>query len=96
MYGLISRIRAVPGRRDDLLALLLGGTGAMAGCLSYVVARDRDDADGLWVTEVWTDKAAHRASLRQPEVAAAIEAARPLIAGFDQRFLTEPVGGVGL
>ena len=35
----------------------------MPGCLSYIVAEDPNDPDALWVTEVWTDEAAHRASL---------------------------------
>jgi hypothetical protein len=37
MYGLISRINAVDGQRDALAAILLEGTKAMPGCLSYVI-----------------------------------------------------------
>ncbi len=68
MYGLIGRIRAVPGKRDELAAILIQDDGAMPGCLSYIVAEDPTDADLLWVTEVWTDQAAHRASLQLPAV----------------------------
>ena len=96
MFGLISKMRATPGKRDDLIAILLEGTGSMPGCLNYVVARDPADADGIWITEVWTDEASHRASLGLPEVQAAITKARPIIAGFDSQTKTEPVGGVGL
>lgn len=96
MYGLIGRMRAEPGRRDELVGLLLDGTGGMPGCLSYVVARDPADADAIWVTEVWTDEASHKASLALPAVQAAIARARPIIAGFDSHTVTEPVGGVGL
>lgn len=96
MFGLIGRIRAQSGKRGELEAILLSGTAAMPGCLSYVVARDTADADALWVTEVWADEAAHKASLTLPEVQAAIARGRPLIAGFDSRARTEPVGGVGL
>ena len=95
MYGLIGEMVAVPGKRDDLAAIL-AGMGAMPGCLSYVVAADPDRPDVLWVTEVWEDAAAHTASLRLPEVQAAIAAGRPLIAGFGQRIETKPVGGIGL
>ena len=96
MFGLIGRMRAKPGRRDELAALMLEGTGGMPGCLSYVVARDPADADALWVTEVWTDEASHKASLSLPQVQETIARARPIIAGFDSHVATEPLGGIGL
>jgi quinol monooxygenase YgiN len=96
MYGLIGRILAVPGQRDDLAAVLVPAEGGMPGCLSYVVAADPGNPDALWVTEVWADRAAHRASLQLPEVQAAIARGRPLIAGFDNRVETEVLGGIGL
>jgi len=96
MHGLISKIRVQSGQRDSLLAILLESTGGMPGCLSYVIARDPGDADVIWVTEVWTDAASHKASLSLPSVQAAIGKARPLIAGFESSVVTEPVGGVGI
>lgn len=96
MYGLIGRILAIPGQRDALAAILLPGNGGMPGCLSYVVAEDPANADALWVTEVWVDQAAHRASLQLPSVQAAIAKGRPLIAGFDSRVETKVLGGIGV
>lgn len=96
MHGLIGKMRAASGQRDALIAILLEGTGAMPGCLSYIVARDPADADAIWITEVWDSKESHMASLRLPQVRAAIARARPLIAGFDSGTETVPVGGVGL
>jgi len=96
MYGLIGRIRAVPGQRAALADILVPGTGGMPGCLSYVVAEDPSDADVLWVTEVWVDEAAHRASLSLDSVKAAIARGRPLIAGFDSQTATRVLGGIGL
>jgi quinol monooxygenase YgiN len=51
---------------------------------------------GFWVTEVWDSQASHQASLNLPAVQQAIARGRPMIAGFAERFVTEPVGGVGL
>lgn len=34
MYGLIGKMRAVPGQRDALIAILLDGVGGMPACLS--------------------------------------------------------------
>lgn len=96
MYGLIGKMTAVDGQRDTLAAILLEGTGEMPGCLSYVVARDPHDAKALWITEVWDSAESHTASLSLPAVQAAIAKGRPLIAGFSQRTVTEPIGGVGL
>lgn len=96
MHGLIGKIVAVPGQRDALAQILLEGIGAMPGCLSYIVAEDLSDANAIWVTEVWEDAAAHRASLSLPSVQAAIAKGRPLIADFAPGTLTRPVGGHGL
>ncbi|MCD2517572.1 antibiotic biosynthesis monooxygenase [Massilia sp. G4R7] len=96
MYGLIGKMRAQPGQRDALIAILLEGTSGMQGCLSYVIARDKTDADALWITEAWDSQASHKGSLALPAVQAAIAKGRPLIAGFGERFETEPVGGQGL
>ena len=87
---------AVPGRRDELLEILLEGTSSMPGCLSYVVATDAADPDALWITEVWDNEANHRASLTLPQVRAAIDRGRPLIAGFSNQVTTAPVGGQGI
>src|SRR5215813_5641806 len=88
MYGLIGRMKAVSGKRDELAAILLEGSGDMPGCLSYVVARDPSDGDALWVTEVWESEADHKASLALPGVKAAIAKGRPLIASFDEHHTT--------
>jgi quinol monooxygenase YgiN len=96
MYGLIGKMNAVPGQRDALAAILLEGTQTMPGCLSYVIARDPADDDGLWITEVWDSQASHKASLSLPSVQAAIAKGRPMIAGFSNRVETVPLGGHGL
>ena len=96
MYGLIGRMTATPGQRDALVTILLDGTDAIPGCLSYIVATDPADADVIWITEVWDSEASHRASLQLPAVQAAIRAGKPLIASFDKHIITTPVGGHGL
>lgn len=96
MYGLIGKMIATPGQRDALADILLEGTTEMPGCLSYVIARDRDDPNALWITEVWESQASHQASLSLPSVQAAIAKGRPLIAEMDQHIVTEPVSGHGL
>ena len=96
MYGVIGKITAVAGQRDALAGVLLEGTTAMPGCLSYVIAADRNEPDALWVTEIWDNAASHKASLQLPAVQAAIAKGRPLIAGFSNRVETLPLGGQGI
>ncbi|MEI5678005.1 MULTISPECIES: putative quinol monooxygenase [unclassified Mesorhizobium] len=96
MYGLIGRMTAQPGKRDELLSILTESSDAMPGCLSYIIALDPANDDAIWITEVWDSEASHKASLSLPAVQAAIGKARPLIAGFDNRMETKPVSGYGL
>jgi len=96
MYGLIGKIQTAAGQRDALIAVLLEGTSAMPGCLSYIVAKDPADADAIWVTETWENRESWQASLSLPTVQQAIAKGRPLIAGFRERFETQPIGGHGL
>ncbi|MDB5695959.1 MAG: superfamily monooxygenase protein [Sphingomonas bacterium] len=93
-FGMVGKIKARPGQRAALAALMLAGTGGMPGCLSYVVAEDRGEADTLWIFESWIDKAAHAASLRLPAVRALITKARPLIVGFEAGAELNVLGGV--
>lgn len=96
MYGLIGKISAHPGQRNALAAVLIEGVSGMPGCLSYIVANDPTNPDALWITEAWESQEAHLASLSLPSVQQAIAKGRPMIAGFTERFETEPLGGHGL
>ena len=96
MYGLIGKIVAAEGRRDELAEILIEGVGGMPGCLSYVVAKDTNEANALWVTEVWDSEASHERALSLTAVQEAIRRGRPLIADFAERQVTIPVGGHGL
>ena len=96
MYGLIGKMTTLPGQRDALIAILIEGTDKMPGCLSYIVAKDPSDENAIWITEVWDSQTNHEASLKLPAVQRAISRGKPLIAGFGNRVVTEPVGGYGL
>jgi quinol monooxygenase YgiN len=96
MYGLIGRMTARPGRRGELVAILLEGVSGMPGCLSYIVAEDPADPNLIWITEAWESKQAHAASFSLASVKAAIAKGRPLIADMAAVAETAPVGGHGL
>ncbi len=99
LYGMHGRIVAHPGRADELAAILLeaaAGLEANPGCLLYVVSRSASDPDSIWVTEAWTDRAAHAASLEDEGAQELIGRARPIIASFEDRAELRPEGGKGL
>ncbi|HEX8302272.1 putative quinol monooxygenase [Sphingomonas sp.] len=92
-FGMIGKIKAVPGKRAALIAILGSGTGAMPGCLAYLIAEDATDPDAIWITEIWDKKESHAASLALPSVKEAIRLGRPLIAGFELSAETRPKPG---
>jgi quinol monooxygenase YgiN len=98
-YGRFGKLIAAAGQRDALAALLLEaaeGLRNVDGCQQYIVGISETEADVVWVSEVWSSKEAHDASLTLPETRAAIARGRPLIAGSGERFEYMPLGGKGL
>ncbi|WP_284295737.1 putative quinol monooxygenase [Thalassotalea loyana] len=93
-YGLISKIVAIPGKREELADILVNGTQGMPGCISYVIAKDPQDADALWITEVWQSQTMHQSSLSLPTVQDAMIKGKPLIDGILERIETQPIGQV--
>ncbi|WP_245647692.1 putative quinol monooxygenase [Novosphingobium lentum] len=93
LYGRIGELRAMPGKRAELIGYLLDGSDGMDGNLAYIVAKDAGNPDSIWITEIWKDAASHKASLKLPQVQAAIAKARPIIAGFGTSAEVIPVGG---
>ncbi|MDA0566286.1 antibiotic biosynthesis monooxygenase [Streptomonospora sp. S1-112] len=97
-YGTINSMKAKPGRRDEVVAILLSGADGLraAGCHLYVVGTAADDDVTVWISEVWESREHHEASLQLPETREAISAAMPMLAG---EFTSQEVrvqGGVGV
>ena len=96
MYGLITRLTAYPGRRDELALLLMDPAVRKHGCHSYIVAHDLVDADVLWVTEVWADQPTHLSWSEDLRLSGAWRPIYGLMAKMDDSILTRPLGGLGL
>ena len=96
-YGFVGSMKAKPGHRDDVVAILLSGVDGLrqVGCDLYLVGVSNADDVTIWVSEVWSSKEAHDASLQLPETRAAIGAAMPMLTGdFSNAELTIR-GGLG-
>ncbi|MFG1926979.1 putative quinol monooxygenase [Cryptosporangium sp. NPDC048952] len=98
MFGYIGSMKAKPGHRDEVVAILLSGVDGLrkVGCELYVVGVSAADDVTIWVSEVWQTREAHDASLQLPETRAAIGTAMPLLTGEFTSQETVVVGGLGV
>ncbi|MGW4803394.1 putative quinol monooxygenase [Kitasatospora sp. NPDC004272] len=83
-FSVYGRMTALPGRRDELVAVLLDGfrvSGEAGGLLDYSINTAFDDPDTVWLTQLWTDKEAHDATTRSEAVAVVTRRVGPLLAG---------------
>ncbi len=91
MFGMIVRIEVYPGKRDEMIGILEESARNLAGCLSYVVAKDEGNEDAIWITEVWESAKSHDDSLALPAVKAAVPRGRLLVTRFEKVAVTTPV-----
>ncbi|MFB3087396.1 MAG: putative quinol monooxygenase [Acidiferrobacterales bacterium] len=97
-FGMHVKMAAHPGKRDELSDIMLKASRLMSeanGCELYIVHLSPDQPGTIWITEVWSSKEAHDASLSVPGVQDLILLARPLIAEMTPTLL-QPLGGHGL
>jgi quinol monooxygenase YgiN len=98
-FGMHVRFTARPGQGDALAAMLLeaaDGAGSLDACQLYIVSRVPADDETVWVTEAWTDRESHDASLQDEQAQALIKRAMPLLAGPPEAIELRPAGGKGL
>lgn len=83
VFANVGTLEARPGRRDEVVAILVDGSADLAahGCLQYDVGVSDDAPDTVCVIERWRSAADQRASLELPAVRAAIARAMPLLTG---------------
>lgn len=99
-YGLHGKLTATPGNGERLAAILLEAARLVStakGCRLYVVSRDGNDAESVWVTEIWDSREDHDNSLLVEGVRELIGQAMPILAGRPERGQElEVLGGFGI
>jgi quinol monooxygenase YgiN len=98
-FGMNVRFAARPGQAEALAAILLeaaDGARELEACRLYVVSRSPADSQSVWVTEAWTSREAHDASLEDERAKALIQRALPLLAGPPEATELIPIGGKGI
>lgn len=99
MYAMTGKLSAQPSRRGELAEILLRASkmvSGMQGCRAYIILEDVADDLAVWVFEMWDDKEAHDASLRDEKVRALIGEAMPMLAGAPSGSELRVLGGHGL
>lgn len=93
-YG---KATAKPGAADELAEILLRAAADLEsdpGCQLYLVSRQTDAPDVLWVTEVWRSKADLDASLERIRASADVARALAIVETW-QMIELELLGGKG-
>ncbi|MBD0381392.1 antibiotic biosynthesis monooxygenase [Paenibacillus sp. WST5] len=97
-FGMYVKFTTHEGQRDAFAQILLEAAAGMQSteaCELYIVNVSDSEPETVWVTEIWSDSAAHEASLAMEETKEMIQRARPLIASVEQIKL-RPLGGKGV
>lgn len=97
--GRYVRMVAVEGQGPELAKALLrvaDGMAAQPGCLAYVVNAAPDEADAVWVTEIWADSASSEAALGRDIGEAGLADVLELLASPPEYIEVTPLGGPGL
>lgn len=98
-YFLHGKLKAKVGQGDQLAGILLKASDLVStskGCRLYIVSKDNNDPDAVWITEVWDTKQDHDDSLKNDSVRALIMKAMPLLDGQPEKGQQlEMIGGFG-
>jgi quinol monooxygenase YgiN len=94
-----SRIRARPGKRDDLVAKFVEISVIQRdnpACELSLVSTSPDDEDAVFLTEVWSSAKEHERARHSPEVQAWSADMPQLVDGPPETIPLAVVGGKGL
>lgn len=85
-FGMQAVITAQPDKANDLALLLLEAAKLLAAdekCECYSVQQSIADPEKIYISEVWENEQAHKASLTNPAIREVITKAMPFIASMN-------------
>jgi quinol monooxygenase YgiN len=99
-YFLHGKLTAKAGHKDELANILLEASKLVAtakGCKFYVIGKDENDTNAVYITEIWDSKEDHDNSLKVEGVRELIMKAMPIIDGQPTKGQElEILGGAGI
>lgn len=100
MYLLHGKLTAKSGYREELPDILLQASQLIStarGCKLYVIGKDQNDVNSVYVTEIWNIKDDHDNSLKVEGVKELIMKAMPILNGQPTKGQElEILGGTGI
>ena len=84
MYLLHGKLQAKPNQTNELADILLKASELVStakGCRLYVIGKDENEPNSVYVTEVWDSKDDHDNSLKVEGVRELIMKAMPILDG---------------
>ena len=82
------KLTAQSGHGEELTSILMEASKLISkahGCILYVIGKDKDDDESVWITEIWDSKEDHDNSLNVYGVKELISKAIPILAGPPQK-----------
>lgn len=99
-HGRIDMLTCAPEDQDklfDILTHIAKHTDTEDDCIFFVISKDDDKPDKIWVTELWTSKEAHDQALANAtHLHGLLERAMALVTDERQRAYLTPVMGKGI
>lgn len=98
-YALINKITVKPGKRDEVIAILLESGKPFndnPSCILYLVYKDKKDSNVIWVEDVWTNQADHTVAMNTPDMLTFIARCMSLLEGMPEQIEIDLAGGKGL
>lgn len=99
-YLLHGKLTAKSGHRKELADILIQASQLVStakGCKVYVIGKDENDANSVYVTEIWDSKEDHDNSLKVEGVRELIMKAMPILEGQPTKGQElEILGGTGI
>ncbi len=84
MYLLHGKLTAKAGQADDMAKILIEASNLVStakGCKLYVIGKDQNDINAVFVTEIWESREDHDNSLKLAGVRELIMQAMPMLDG---------------
>jgi quinol monooxygenase YgiN len=97
--AMLAKLPVQPGTRDEFVAAfssMFPVVEGEPGTLAYVLHTDDQDADVVWVYELYADDESLAAHSGSEGMKAAISAFGPLLAGRPELIRLTPVQGIGV
>lgn len=99
-YLLYGKFTAKAGQAEELASILIEASKLVStakGCRLYVVSKDKNDLNSVYVTEIWDSKEDHDNALKIEGVKELIMKAMPLLDGQPTKGQElEILGGAGI